>query len=139
MTEPAPRWQFNLPDLFVVCLLVAVFFAIFTALPLKFEHDDYRAIPAVIFTAWIGCLVRQLPKGKLGSRPRTIASLLVTPFLGVGAYFALRPWPLRDRWDLLTLIIGTSGFAAYGLMLSWMYERYATALECPERRGRARQ
>lgn len=123
MTDPAPRWQFKLADLLVACALVAVFFVLFTVLPLKFERDDYRAIPALIFAAWIGCLARQLRKGRLWSRPRTNAWLLFAPFLGPGEYFVLVSRPPEDSWDLLVLMICTSGWTAMGIALSWMYGR----------------
>lgn len=123
---PAPRWQFKLADLLAACSLVAVFFALFTALPLKFERDDYRAIPALIFTAWIYFLARQLRKGKLWRRPRTIAWLLFAPFLGPGEYFVFVPRPPEDSWDLFVLMICTSGWTAMGIALSWMYGRSST-------------
>lgn len=122
MTEPAPRWQFKLSDLFVACSLAAVFFAVFTALPTKYADVHDRAWPALVFTAWIGCLVRQLRKGRLLSGPRIIALLLLPPILGV-EYVALRPWPPEGQADLLVLLIGTAGFTALSIALSWMYER----------------
>ena len=123
MTEPAPRWQFKLADLFVACSLIAAFLAVFTALPLKSGRDDYRGWPAVIFTTWIGCVIRQLRKGRLLSRPRTVGLLLLGPFLGIAiTHWTFRHVP-RDFLSLVGMIHGVCRFTAGSIVLSWMYGR----------------
>jgi NO-binding membrane sensor protein with MHYT domain len=97
-TDRVPRRQFTLVDLFIACVVVAVFFGVFTLLPLKMEHDDYRGPPSLAFALWFACVLWQLRKGNLWQRRWVVGTLFAGPLIGL-VQIALMHYSPEDELD----------------------------------------
>ena len=109
------------------CVAVAVYFGVFTLLPFKYEHDDYRNPPALGFAIWFWCVLRQLRKGNLWQRRWEVGALLAGPFMGLICLGILRVFLVssEDELEWMTCFVGVAAFAVGGVVLSWTVENSA--------------